>query len=73
VLFALVAYGAFRTARWAWPVALVVNSLAFLSSVFPVRGVEALVPAAVTLGAIALLLSRPGRDALLHRRASRQT
>lgn len=68
LLFAAVAYGAFRQMSWAWPAALVVNGLAFVSSVFPVRGVEALVPALVTLAALAILLSRPGRDALLYRR-----
>lgn len=67
-LFAAVAYGAFRRTAWAWPLALVVNGLAFLSSVFPVRGIEALVPVAVTLVAVVVLLSRPGRDALLYRR-----
>ena len=67
VLFAVVAYGALRTAPWAWPIALVVNAVAFVSAVFPVRGVEALVPALVTLAALGLLLSRPGRDALLQR------
>jgi hypothetical protein len=50
--------------------ALVVNALAFLSSVFPVRGIEAVVPALVTLAAIVVLLSRPGRDALLYRRTT---
>ncbi len=68
VLFALVAYGAFTRASWAWPLALVVNALALVSSVFPVRGAEALVPAAVTLAAVVVLLSRPGRDALLYQR-----
>jgi hypothetical protein len=68
LLFAAVAYGAFRQTAWAWPLALVVNGLGFVSSVFPVRGVEALVPALVTLAALVILLSRPGRDALLYRR-----
>jgi hypothetical protein len=70
LLFTAVAYGAFRQTPWAWPVALVVNALAFLSSVFPVRGIEAVVPALVTLAAIVVLLSRPGRDALLYRRTT---
>jgi hypothetical protein len=70
LLFAVVAYAAFRQTAWAWPVALVVNALAFVSAVFPVRGVEALVPALVTLAALVILLSRPGRDALLYRRTS---
>jgi hypothetical protein len=69
VLFAVTAYGAFRRAGWAWPVALVVNGLAFASSVMPWRGIEnSGVPALVTLIAIAILLSRPGRDALLYSR-----
>jgi uncharacterized membrane protein (UPF0136 family) len=69
VLFAAVAYGAFRRTSWSWPFALVVNALGFVSAVFPWRGVEAVVPAAVTLAALAVLLSRPGREALLVRRA----
>lgn len=73
VLFALVAYGAFRRTAWAWPLALVVNGIGFLSAVFPWRGPEAIVPAAVTLVAVAILLSRPGRDALLYRRAARRS
>jgi hypothetical protein len=70
LLFAAVAFGAFRRAAWAWPLGVVVNGLAFVSSIFPVRGLEALVPAAVTLAALVILLSRPGRDALLYRRSS---
>lgn len=69
LLFAAVAVGAFRLTSWAWPVAVVVNGLGFASSVMPWRGLEnSGVPALVTLVALVLLLSRPGRDALLYRR-----
>lgn len=65
VVFAVVAYGAWRRAAWAWPVALAVNGLGFASAVFPWRGAQALLPAAVTLAALAVLLSPRGRAALL--------
>jgi hypothetical protein len=68
VLFAAVAYGALRSTAWAWPLGLVVNGVGFVSAVFPWRGAEALLPAAVTLAAVVILLSRPGREALLYRR-----
>jgi hypothetical protein len=68
VLFAATAYGAFRRTSWAWPVALVVNGLAFISSVMPWRGLEnSGVPALVTLIALGVLLSPAGREALLYR------
>jgi hypothetical protein len=69
VLFALVAYGAFRGAAWAWPVGLAANGIAFAATVMPWRGLERSgLPAVITLVALALLISRPGRDALLYRR-----
>jgi hypothetical protein len=69
VLFGVVAYGVFRQTTWAWPVALVVNGLGFVSSVMPWRGLtNSGPPALVTLIALALLLSPAGREALLYRR-----
>lgn len=69
VLFAAVAYGVFRRATWAWPLALVVNGLGFISSVMPWRGIENSGPPALIMAvALVLLLSRPGREALLYRR-----
>jgi hypothetical protein len=67
-LFGAVAYGAWRRTGWAWPVALVVNGLGLISSVMPWRGLEMSgPPALVTLAALVILISRPGRDALLYR------
>jgi hypothetical protein len=68
LLFASVAYGAFRTAWWAWPAALAVNGVGLLSALVPWRGPQALVPAAVTLAALLVLLSPSGRRALPRRR-----
>lgn len=67
IAFAFVAYGAWRRSAWAWPLAVAVNGLGFVSAVFPWRGAQALLPAAVTLIALAVLLSRPGREALVRR------
>lgn len=70
LLFAVTGYGAFTRASWAWPLALVVNGLGLVSSVVPWRGLEMSgPPALVTLIAVVILLSRPGRAALLYHRA----
>jgi hypothetical protein len=67
-LFAAVTYGAWQRTTWAWPLGLVVNGLGFISSVVPWRGIEMSgPPALVTLIALGLLVSRPGREALLYR------
>jgi hypothetical protein len=69
LLFAVAAYGAFRLAGWAWPVGLVVNGIALAAAILPWRGLERSgLPALVAVTALALLVSRPGRDALLYRR-----
>lgn len=66
VLYALVAYGAFTRKSWAWPAALVVNGIALAVTLGPpFRGAVELVPVVVSLAAIAVLVSRPGRAALL--------
>lgn len=76
LVFAATAYGAFTLQSWAWPVALVINALALASTSSPLsRGdIEP-----VTVGAVAasllsliLLVSRPGRQALLYRSAPRE-
>lgn len=68
VLYALVAYGAFTRASWAWPAALVVNGIALAATLGPpFRGLFELVPIAVSLAAIVVLVSRPGRAAFLDR------
>jgi hypothetical protein len=64
VLYVAVAFGSFRRMRWAWPLGLVVNGLALLSTVAPpFRGPVELVAIVVSGAALALLLSRPGRSA----------
>lgn len=68
VLYALVGYGAFTRKPWAWPAALVVNGVALAATVAPPqRSAFEYVPIAVSLLAIGVLVSRPGRDALLKR------
>lgn len=63
-LFAAVAVGAFTRRSWAWPFAVVVNGLAFVSAAMPFRGPVSAVAMAVTGLALVLLLSPPGRAAL---------
>lgn len=68
LLFALTCYGAFKRTSWAWPVAVVVNSLALGSAVLPWRGIDRSgLPTLVTVVALAVLLSPAGRAALLYR------
>ena len=67
--YAAVTLGALRQASWTWPVALVVNAIALASTVMPWRGLERSgLPALVAVVALGVLVSRPGRDALLYRR-----
>jgi hypothetical protein len=65
-LFAAVAVGVLRRASWAWPVAVVVNGLAFVSAVVPPRGAFSFVAGGITLLAVALLVAPAGRAALLY-------
>lgn len=68
LLFAAVAYGAFAERTWAWPLALVVNTLALASALMPWRGLERSgVPVLVTVVALVVLLSPAGRRGLLRR------
>lgn len=63
ILYAVVAFGAFTVAGWAWWTGLIVNGLAFVSAAFPFRGWVSGVVMAVSAAAVAVLLSRPGREA----------
>jgi hypothetical protein len=63
VLYAVVAYGAFRVARWAWGAGLLVNVLGFATAAFPYRGWISGVAIAVSVAAVTVLLSPPGRSA----------
>lgn len=71
VLYAATALGAFTLRPWTWPLALVVNGLAFASTAAPLsRGDSDPVTIgaiAVSLLALVVLISRPGRTALLYR------
>jgi hypothetical protein len=63
VLYALVAYGAFRPARWAWFAGLIVSVLAFATAAFPYRGWISGAAIVVSLATVAVLLSPQGRTA----------
>jgi len=67
VIYGLAAWGTFTRRSWAWPTALAVNAVGFASTVMPWRGLDRSgVPALVTLVALAILISRPGRQAMLY-------
>lgn len=76
LVFAATAYGAFTLQSWAWPVALVINALALASTSSPLsRGdIEPVTVGAVAASLLSLivLVSRPGRQALLYRSAPRE-
>lgn len=76
LLFAATAYGAFTLQSWVWPVALVINALALASTSSPLsRGdIEPVTVGAVATSLLSLivLVSRPGRQALLYRSAPRE-
>lgn len=69
VLFALVAAGAWRQRPWAWAAALVVNGVALVVATVPWRGPASGAAAVITVAALAVLLSPPGRAAFLNRAA----
>lgn len=64
VLFGAVAVGAFRHRPWAWAAGVAVNGLTLASAALPFRGLPSALAIAVTLAALGVLLSRPGREAL---------
>jgi hypothetical protein len=69
IAYAVLAYGAARRRAWAWPVGLVVNAVALAASALPWRGLERSgLPTLVSLVALALLVSRSARNALLYDR-----
>jgi hypothetical protein len=63
LLYAGVAYGAFRTRRWAWVAGFVVNVLALVTAAVPVRSWVSVAAIVVSVTTIAVLLSPPGRAA----------
>jgi hypothetical protein len=55
LLYAAVAVGAFRGARWAWPLGVAVNALALLSGLREYRGAASAIGIALAVAALALL------------------
>lgn len=67
IVLTAVAVGASRARAWAWAVGVAVHGLVLLGAAVPYRGVASLVAIIVSGAALALLLSRSGRAALLAR------
>ncbi len=65
VLATAVAVGAFRRRPWAWALGLVVHALTVLGAAMPYRGVVSLIGIGLGVAAVVVLVSRPGRAALL--------
>ena len=62
-----VAIGVARARPWAWALGVVVHALVLLGAAVPFRGVASGVAMIVSGAALALLVARPGRTALLAR------
>lgn len=67
IVLAAVAVGAWRARPWAWALGIAVHGLVFLGSAVPYRGPASLVGLIISGACVALLLTRPGRQALLAR------
>lgn len=65
VLFAVVAVGAWRLRAWAWAGGLVLHGVALIAATMPWRGPVSGVAAAISIAALAVLATRPGRTAYL--------
>ncbi|HUH07702.1 MAG TPA: hypothetical protein VML96_07840 [Egibacteraceae bacterium] len=61
LMFLLILFGMLMRRAWAWPVALVGNGFALIGAANPFRGPVSAAAIAVTVAAIAILLSPPGR------------
>lgn len=68
VLYAGVAFGAFRQASWAWTAGVVLNALAVLSGLGNFRGVASAVGIVIGVLILIVLLGPGGRQALRRRR-----
>jgi hypothetical protein len=66
VVLTLLAMGLWRQRPWAWAVGLVVHGIVLAGAAFPYRGWGSLVGIVLAGGVFALMVSRPGRDALLY-------
>ena len=67
LLLGAVAIGAWRARAWAWALGVVVHALVFFGAAVPYRGVASAVAMVVAAATVAVLVSRPGRAALLAR------
>lgn len=67
LVLAAVAVGAWRSRPWAWALGVVTHGLVFLGAAVPYRGVASLVALIFSGACLALLVTRPGRAALLAR------
>lgn len=65
LLLGVIAFGTLRRRAWAWAGGTVVHALVVLGAVMPYRGVGSLVAIVLAGLALAVLLSRPARSALL--------
>lgn len=73
VLFAVVAVGAWRQRPWAWAVGLVLHGVALVAATMPWRGPVSGAAAVISIAALAVLATRPGRTAFLQRQSSDAT
>ena len=67
LVLALVAIGVARQRSWAWALGVAVHALVFLGAALPYRGIASAVALIISGACVALLVSRPGRAALLAR------
>ena len=65
VLMTAIVVGALRRRPWAWALGVVVHGLVIFGALTPYRGIGSLVAVLISVTVVALLLSRPGRTALL--------
>lgn len=63
--FIVVLLGSVRLRPWAWPLGLLVFGLTLLAAAFPYRGAGSALGIAGALLAIAILVSRAGRETLV--------
>lgn len=65
-LLGVLAAGLWRQRPWAWAAGLAVHGVVLAGAAFPYRGWGSLVGIVLAGGVFVLLVSRPGRDALLY-------
>ena len=65
LLMTAIVVGTLRRRPWAWALGVVVHGLVIFGALTPYRGIGSLVAVVIAVTVVALLLSRPGRTALL--------